>query len=258
MGAKIAKKNVLPNVSWSALGSIGRSPAVRLTILIPVLGYMLLLNYEFLKLVQLVSTNTWTTDGAPLDPPLKLIFTYLGLCCLGLASTIFVLRCPDGPKTYSSEGVFATSMNEVGDPGVEFLQFNYICHRIGKAQKQRILPNEDMIALIRTLSTLESIAEWMVMHRGRPSGFSAKELIEEVVAEKGMPFKFMTEIKPSLANERIGLAGAWFAMKDWERPKSRRAVWTLYSVGFLFLAIPTVWTVVEVLSQIARTTFDIF
>lgn len=242
------RKLKLPDVAWSELGAIGRSPAVRLTILVPVLGYMLLLNYGFLEFMQLVSAQTWAPNTSPdVAPPMKLIFTYLGLCSLGLASGIFVLICPRGPKDYTSETEFLTAIGDIGDPGVDFQRFIVVAQWFYK------LPpvfHEDQFAVMRAFTLLETVAKSMTERGHRPVGFSGAALAAAMSGE--MPFSIIGELKSPLAAERIGVAGAWFAVVDRKKPVIRQVVWTFYAIGFCLLAVPTLWTVFEVIWQIVR------
>lgn len=237
-----------PDVAWSELGAIGRSPAVRLTILVPVLGYMLLLNYNFLEFMQLVSAQTWAPNiSSGVTPPVKLIFTYLGLCSLGLASGIFVLMCPKGPKHSASEVDFITINGSIRDPGVDFQRFIIVAQWFNK------LPPvfyEDPLVVMRVFTVLETVAKSMTERGHRPIDFSGAALAAEMSGK--MPFSIIGELKAPLEAERIGVAGAWFAVVDTKKPVMRKVVWVSYAIGFCLLAVPTLWTVFEVLWQIVR------
>lgn len=240
------RKLKLPDVAWSELGEIGRYPAVRLTILVPVLGYLLLLNYNFLQFMQLVSARTWAPNiGLGVAPPVKLIFTYLGLCSLGLASGIFVLMCPKGPKDYASETEFVTATGDIRDTGVDFQRFIVVAQWFHKLPPKF---HEDQLAVLRAFTLLETVANNM-RERGNRPGLAAEALAEEMSGE--MPFSIIGELRLPLEAERIGVAGAWFAVVDRKKPVVRRVVWACYALGFCLLAIPTLWTVIEVLWQIA-------
>lgn len=242
------RKLNLPDVAWSDLGAIGRSPAVRLTILVPVLGYILLLNYDFLRFTQLVSAQTWAPNTGPsAAPPVKLIFTYLGLCSLGAASGIFILMCPRGPKDHTSETEFLGTISHLNDSGADFQRFIVVAQWFHKLPR---VFREDKFAVMRAFTLLQTIAKNMTKYGHRPVDFSGGELAATMSGE--MPFSIIEELKGPLEADRIAVAGAWFAVIDRKKPATRRVVWAFYAIGFCLLAVPTLWTVFEVIWQIVR------
>lgn len=82
-------------IRWSILAKVGSAPAMKLTILVPFLGTLLLFNQE---LERLVSWPYMFRDSFPgveeQTPQRNLYFTYFGLCFLGFASMIFAAFCP--------------------------------------------------------------------------------------------------------------------------------------------------------------------
>jgi hypothetical protein len=86
-------------VSWRLLRSIGNSKAAKLTILIPLIGYLILLNDTVIKHLELSEEVFGAPSGATLT---KLLIIYCGLVFVAVASTIFVARCPLEVKRYAS------------------------------------------------------------------------------------------------------------------------------------------------------------
>ena len=74
-----------------ALRSMGNSLAARLTIIVPLLGYLILLNDH---LVQALKMHTSLCVGRACDTPLRLQLLYLGGSLYGVATAIYTLACP--------------------------------------------------------------------------------------------------------------------------------------------------------------------
>jgi hypothetical protein len=83
-------------ILWSNLSKVGGTPALRLTVLVPLIGIFLIFNEQTEKLfiypdffredLGLSIENKFSTTN--------LYFTYFGLCFLGIASAMFALLCP--------------------------------------------------------------------------------------------------------------------------------------------------------------------
>jgi hypothetical protein len=86
-------------VSWGLLRSIGNSRAAKLTILIPLVGYIVLLNDTIISHLELSEKIFGAPTGATLT---KLLLIYCGLVCVAVASVIFATRCPLELKKYAS------------------------------------------------------------------------------------------------------------------------------------------------------------
>jgi len=91
---------LLVNVSpWSSLKRIGQSPAARATILVPMIGYFILLHQEFAHLFQFKVGRERPlcvlSVCVELTPIARYYFVYFGLFVVGLATLIFRVRCPE-------------------------------------------------------------------------------------------------------------------------------------------------------------------
>src|SRR5882672_6007108 len=84
--------------SWRLLRSTGNSRAAKLTILIPLVGYIVLLNDTVIKNLEL-SDRIFGAAAGSLN---KLLMIYCGLVCVAGASTIFAWCCPLELKKYAS------------------------------------------------------------------------------------------------------------------------------------------------------------
>jgi len=84
---------------WSLLRSVGNSRAAKLTVLIPLVGYLILLNDD------IVAHLTLSKDvfGDAADQTLtRWLAVYVGLVFIAIASAVFVTRCPSEVKRYGS------------------------------------------------------------------------------------------------------------------------------------------------------------
>lgn len=78
---------------WAGLRTVGNSPLVRASALVPLLGYLVLLNEH-------VAGQQTIVGQLPLS--WRLMVLYLGLSLVGVGSVIYVLRCPETIRRYSS------------------------------------------------------------------------------------------------------------------------------------------------------------
>jgi hypothetical protein len=83
-------------VTWSSLSKVGKAPAMRLTVLVPLIGVFLLFNQQTEQLFQFPAffvEDIGVADGSATVAS-NLYFTYFGLCFLGFASFLFSMFCP--------------------------------------------------------------------------------------------------------------------------------------------------------------------
>ena len=83
-------------ITWAQLSKVGKAPAMRLTVLVPLIGVFLLFNEQTERLFQY--PQFFKADlgikGETSLPASNLYFTYFGLCVLGAASALFAAFCP--------------------------------------------------------------------------------------------------------------------------------------------------------------------
>jgi hypothetical protein len=82
-------------VSWRLLRSIGNSRAAKLTVLIPLIGYLILLNDNVVAHLGLFGEAASATLT-------RLLAVYCGLVFVAIASVIFAIYCPREVKRYAS------------------------------------------------------------------------------------------------------------------------------------------------------------
>jgi hypothetical protein len=89
--------------TWADLRGIGNSSAVRASIIVPVIGYLIILNSTFADYLNLHGiewvhqpTNVWDRLWS-----LKLYLVYFGLMFLGVGAAIYQWKCPAFVKKYA-------------------------------------------------------------------------------------------------------------------------------------------------------------
>lgn len=94
--------------AWSGLRTLGQSPVMKLTILVPFIGALILFNAQLVELLKMTPMGFFAKPGAePEIPVWRLAATYFGLLALGCASFLFTVRCPADLKEASSLTEFA-------------------------------------------------------------------------------------------------------------------------------------------------------
>ena len=95
---------------WSTLRPVGNSLLVRLTVIIPLVGYLIIFNeklVEYIKLVREVAGISLNTTDLPVHP--RLLQIYFGLCLIAAASALYSFRCPPTIKRNGTSAEFVGS-----------------------------------------------------------------------------------------------------------------------------------------------------
>jgi hypothetical protein len=93
--------------TWSSLRSIGNSYFVRLTILIPIVGYLIIFNTNIVQYLELAKEFVGALAAPPgSDVSPRLLLIYFGLTALAVGSTIYSLACPWEVKQYGTASAY--------------------------------------------------------------------------------------------------------------------------------------------------------
>jgi hypothetical protein len=80
---------------------INNAPFSRSVILVPIIGYWLILNDHFVKqYADLWAELVSRPEGGPAPKPWRLLMTYFGLCLVAAGSAIYHVFCPRELKRY--------------------------------------------------------------------------------------------------------------------------------------------------------------
>jgi hypothetical protein len=113
---------------WTMLRATGNSPPVKLTILIPVIGYAIIFNEKIIQYLQ-ISENILNVQNILREPDIlhspvswRLLCLYFGLCLVAFASIIYAVWCPTLIKKYASATEFVAN----DSPHIAFFTFKII------------------------------------------------------------------------------------------------------------------------------------
>jgi hypothetical protein len=214
--------------AWSSLSKLGNSPLAKATIVVPVLGYLLIMNEEFrdwFATGHCVSCPAAEVHEA-LDQPVPLIYThvwrlifiYFGLTLTGIATAIFGLFCPFSSRKY-------------GD-GIDYAL--------------NVLP------LFASREQWESLAETL---SGRPANrrhflawFCSKDLQDDLKTRVDVISGF-ARTTPDNATI-MSLLRTSYRFVDFEKPFRRLAIFLLYFTGLLLVAASALWGAAEVTAML--------
>jgi hypothetical protein len=110
-------------VHWTSLRPVGNSIIVKLTILVPLIGYLIIFNDKLAGYVDLVREVSGLDASSGLSVPPRLFQIYFGLCFIAVASAIYSLACPSIIKRYASAiDLGAATTGAVGDYGYTIIE----------------------------------------------------------------------------------------------------------------------------------------
>jgi hypothetical protein len=207
-------------VPWSALREIGNAPAVRLTIAIPLVGYLILFNENLLHYVELsreLFGQTQRAIGQTADRAhvsWRLLALYFGLCSIAAGATLHAIFCPGEIKSYR-------------------LPSDYIAI---------VLPNLSSIAA-------ERIEEALI--RGDALAKSQIEDWRDIQSSRPIP-QTEEQWQDKWTETHRGVLDLYFSYLDRQRPAARISAAVCYSVGFFALAIPSIDVFVRVVALLFK------
>lgn len=197
--------------AWDSIRKIGQTRALRLTIFVPVIGYMILFNQQIVHVFELSKHLFANVSHIPLDDAIgtvspetktRLFYFYFGLTFLGLGSILYQLFCPRLIKEHASDREYVREeINLITETRAESLA-NYLQHN---------------------RSGMRSHAEYS----------QQRHYIK--VNEKDPE-----ERKRKLESETIDLMVDFWRVENRSSPLSRSLVLIFYVVGFVMLGIPSV------------------
>jgi hypothetical protein len=116
---------------WSTLGAVGRSNVGRLTILIPLVGYLLIFNPSFSTFFES------RIPGGVANAPAALVslhsnrlnFLYFGLLFLGTGIALYTAFAPEQIRNYHSASDYIQDMEKVWSPSLIGNTLDSVCSR---------------------------------------------------------------------------------------------------------------------------------
>lgn len=257
---------------WSGLRTIGNSSAIKSTIFIPVLGYAILFNANFVEYIELSPTYTSNSyflslyvepeHVAKLETSYKLYFIYFGLCFMALGSILYISLCPSAIKKYKNGGEYYRNEHEV-------LSFHE-----KKVKIKRLIQNDKKYSLekinINDAEFHNNFMNNLVLNHFDKNedeifAFIDQEIIPQITEHKEYKIELNNELNNYIRDLKNGLkeykdeGDAHIFKKEFENGDVklfliRHIIFLLYILGFLLLAIPAIDTFLS----ISVTFFDKF
>jgi hypothetical protein len=184
---------------WSRLRTIGNSGPAKLTILIPLVGYLVIFNSTIAQYLELVREIGGFPADHRFDVSPRLLLIYFGLCAFALGAALYSILCPEQVKHYDNSAAYVG-----GDgPSIKDFAFEPI------EEELRNSSYKDEYRRIRDRYELDG--------GGKPRAISEEE-------------------KRQVNN---GVLHLYFRYRDNLHPKVRLVVFISYVMGFLCLMIPS-------------------
>jgi hypothetical protein len=200
-------------ILWHHLRPIGNSTTAKLTILIPIIGYLIIFN-DYLQIYIRLSPPLDVRNALAAVEP-RLLFIYFGLCFIALGSCLFTTCCPPQVKKYASpEEYIAGEESSLSERGVILVE--------------QALANGDKI----TKRWVRELEEW---YERRPSAQS----LEEVRRRGANLFRYKMHI--------------YYELLDRKRVAFRWITTLAYIIGFVALMIPALRIFVRVSAILYHT-----
>ena len=191
-----------------SLAHLGNLTAVRLTILIPLVGYLIIFNANVVKYLDLakefvgISSHHFDSGVSA-----KLLLIYFGLCALAAGSVVFSIWCPTEVKHYG------TSAADVGADGRNIGDFAF----------------EPIETTLRKSVTYAKEYK-RIRDRYEPRLQSTDYTVEHQRED-------VAEAKAQINN---GILHLYFAYLDNTHPILRLLAAIFFAIGFAALAVPSV------------------
>lgn len=194
---------------WSRLRGTGNSLVVRLTILIPLVGYLIIFNSYVMHYLELTKELAGATPaGSEVSPRLLLI--YFGLCAFAVGSVIYGRYCPDQVKHYGTSAAYV-----LGDG-----------RSLGDFQLEAI---EDELRNSSLAARYAQVRTRLEAMRTERNYNLSQEYSHEALRQD------LDKLKSAGVNEVLHL---YFKYLDGSHPWMRTISAVLFTIGFVFLLIP--------------------
>jgi hypothetical protein len=86
-------------LTWSRLRAVGKSQAAKVTVLLPLVGYLIIFNKDVADFLRLAAQFAGA-DDAQFGVAPKLMLVYVGACAIALGQVIYGVFCPAEVKAY--------------------------------------------------------------------------------------------------------------------------------------------------------------
>lgn len=258
-----ALEKLSSSTRWSKLKKFANSNPARLTVLAPLVGYLILFNAEIRKFLEIVFPIGVSEASANWLQENNLTFLYFGLVFYGLAVGVFSLFCPTMIKENESVTAHVLSKEQVKTPNLVRRHFRETIRKFfqhnSDERRSRFFGDlsfsfpydaaEPLHLLVDHvaddgLSGFDNLSEFQT-----GSGeFQTDVLMEIMLSERRVERVFSS----SLYHASLSLSKEVFYVSyrafDYDKFGLRCTCSILFLLGFLFLIIPTLVTCWLILS----------
>lgn len=196
---------------WDEISRIASTKIVKLTVLIPVLGYLILFSAWFEENFRIFGEfPTW-----------KVHLLYYGFTAVALGSIIYSIYCPRLVQIYGSATEYISNERKIM---FDFKQVELVQNILLLAKKTT--PDQSDIF---THEVVDFIAT-----------FSPEDFSNEIVLRTAIQRKL------SQISDILPFMFAYFELLEQSKKEARYAVYYLFRAGFVLVAIPSVFMFVEI------------
>jgi len=102
----------ISNLTWSELRSITNSSAAKMTVLIPVIGYLIIFNQHIVQYLNIIKqVGGEELPGEP-HASSRLLLVYLGLTVVAIGAALYQLFCPPDVKHYGDTNAYVGGVTQ--------------------------------------------------------------------------------------------------------------------------------------------------
>jgi hypothetical protein len=216
---------------WDELRRPGNHKLVQLTAVVPVVGYLILLNKELARYYALYF------DADSLVISYRLYCLYFGFTFLGVASILFNFLCPKLVKEYGSAAAFVAAEERISDRARIRRMMDAL---IGERFKEQFPNARYTLEQVRAVGGAVDWAAPIPFARGTPDFHNEAAYLQQLKRDHDDMAAQIVD-SPGLV-----MTHYFVPLKD-ENRAGRFAVFVMYVLGFAVLAIPTIEVFVRVL-----------
>ncbi len=266
-------------IPWSALASVGNSYPARLTALAPLIGYLIIYNQliaDFFFLSKGGGTGSEPVTILDLLGDLKLTFLYFGLILFGIGAILFATFAPKSIKKYKTPEEYVLAMEAAQ---TEWLIIDNLT-RVGRsAWKGEYFENPDSYGNISLSFTEETMFQLdaILEHAGHntfddePHSTSSESSDPDIGFYNALGNVMRDRVLECILSRRRVDHALWhnatgvivedrardvfymtYAFDESSRFGVRLLCAVMFAFGATLLAIPTLITSFEVISQIGK------
>jgi hypothetical protein len=267
--------NFFEAITWSSLSGIGNSRVAQLTVLMPVVGYLVLFNAEIATWLETVIPQRSKSEIPSVWDGLfehNLSFLYFGLLTFGLAVTVFNVAAPRQVRRFPNFESYIENMMPIATPHVVGGSFTSVAYAFLKGfegeersplfdARVLILPPEivgsfhnlvesafkEVIVMAEDHDSWEATIGQQYM---TGSGYiDTGQIIEDMMGTGRAAMSFREAVLVGIVKQPKDVFYIEHSFMENSKPLRRLMVFVLFVVGLSLMAFPTFLTTMIILSS---------